>query len=127
MPAPIARLADNAIAWLHAGLREPPETRRGLRAGMIDRRALLAAGASLPGRSPALAQGKPAPASSLRALAAAKGLLFGTAAANYELKDADFVAALTRDAAILVPEYEMKRHVRRAAARALMIFPPPTS
>jgi endo-1,4-beta-xylanase len=75
---------------------------------MINRRALLAGGASLIA-SPALAQTMPASAGTLRALAAAKGLLFGAATATYELKDADFVAALARDAAILVPEYEMKR------------------
>jgi endo-1,4-beta-xylanase len=45
----------------------------------------------------------------LRALAAAKGLLFGSATATYELKDQDFATLLAREAAILVPEYEMKR------------------
>lgn len=77
---------------------------------MIDRRALLAGGASLL-TTPSLAQGAFKNGGTLRALAAAKGLVFGTATATYELKDADFVAALTRDAAILVPEYEMKRHL----------------
>ena len=52
----------------------------------------------------------------LRALAAAKGILFGSAAATYELRDADFVALLPREAAILVPEYEMKRNVTEPAA-----------
>jgi endo-1,4-beta-xylanase len=75
---------------------------------MIDRRVLLAGAAGLLA-APALAQNRPAPGGALRTLAAAQGLLFGTAVANYELKDADFVAALSRDAAILVPEYEMKR------------------
>src|SRR5215471_18703585 len=48
---------------------------------------------------------------SLRKLAAAKGILFGSAAATYELRDADFATLLPREAAILVPEYEMKRDV----------------
>jgi endo-1,4-beta-xylanase len=38
-------------------------------------------------------------------------LIFGTAAASYELKDPDFPPLLARQAAMLVPEYEMKRHV----------------
>lgn len=46
---------------------------------------------------------------SLKAIAAARNFTFGTAAASYELKDADFVPVLTREAAQLVPEYEMKR------------------
>ena len=45
----------------------------------------------------------------LKSLAAAKGVVFGTAAAGYELKDADFTSALLRDAGQIVPEYEMKR------------------
>ncbi len=45
----------------------------------------------------------------LKALAASKGFVFGSAAASYELKDADFVPVLLREAAQLVPEYEMKR------------------
>ncbi len=48
---------------------------------------------------------------SLRGLAAAKGILFGSAAATYELRDADFTALLPRETAILVPEYEMKRNI----------------
>ena len=73
---------------------------------MICRRHLLAA---LPVSLafPARAQ----KAQSLRALAAAKGLVFGTAAASYELKDRDFAALLPVQAVQLVPEYEMKRDV----------------
>jgi endo-1,4-beta-xylanase len=75
---------------------------------MIDRRALLrsgfAAGAGLL-TGPAAAQA----GNSLRSLAAAKGFLYGSATATYELKDLDFAALLPREAAILVPEYEMKR------------------
>lgn len=72
---------------------------------MISRRHLVA-GAAASLTRPAWAQ-----TPSLRDLAAARGLIFGSAAASYELKDADFVTALTRDAAQLVPEYEMKRDV----------------
>src|SRR5580693_7897185 len=72
---------------------------------MITRRALLAAG--LGGFiAPAFAQ-----AQSLASLAAGRRLIFGTAAATYELRDADFPPLLAREAAMLVPEYEMKRHV----------------
>lgn len=46
---------------------------------------------------------------SLKSIAAAKGIVFGTAAASYELKHADFTPILAREAAQLVPEYEMKR------------------
>ena len=72
---------------------------------MITRRTALVAGAAALA-APAFAQ-----TSSLRALAKAKGILFGTATATYELKDADFTGLLPREAAILVPEYEMKRDV----------------
>jgi endo-1,4-beta-xylanase len=78
---------------------------------MIDRRVLLAGGANLLATGLLAAPAGRAEGDSLKALARAHGLLFGTAAATYELKDADFVAALGRDAAILVPEYEMKRKV----------------
>jgi endo-1,4-beta-xylanase len=72
---------------------------------VITRRALLAAG--LGGFiAPAFAQ-----AQSLASLAAGRRLIFGTAAATYELRDADFPPLLAREAAMLVPEYEMKRHV----------------
>lgn len=72
---------------------------------MIDRRALLAgaAAAALPARAQDLR--------SLKAMAAAKGFVFGSAAASYEFKDADFPPVLAREAAEIVPEYEMKRHV----------------
>jgi endo-1,4-beta-xylanase len=72
---------------------------------MITRRAALASGAA------ALATPAWAREESLRALAASKGILFGSAAASYEWKDADFPPLLAREAAILVPEYEMKRDV----------------
>ena len=65
---------------------------------------MLAAGASALA-FPAAAQDM----RSLKAIAAARNFIFGTAAASYELKDADFAPILTREAAQLVPEYEMKR------------------
>ncbi len=74
---------------------------------MITRRGALALGAAAliaPARAAAEEEFVP-----LRTLAAAKGILFGSAAATYELKDADFAALLPREAAIMVPEYEMKR------------------
>jgi endo-1,4-beta-xylanase len=71
---------------------------------VIDRRALLTASAAL--ALPAQAQ----PAQTLKSLAAAKGIVFGTAAASYELKDADFPPVLLRDCGQVVPEYEMKRN-----------------
>ena len=55
---------------------------------MITRRAALISGAAALA-TPAFAQ-----TPTLRALAADKGILFGTAAATYELKDADFAGRL---------------------------------
>jgi endo-1,4-beta-xylanase len=49
------------------------------------------------------------PDSSLRALAARRGLIYGAAAATYQLDDSDFAVTLAREAAMLVPEYELKR------------------
>ena len=83
---------------------------------MISRRRLLAGSAAalavpfVPAGAQFRAQSDPQ-TGSLRSLAASRGLIFGSAAATYELKDGDFVAALARDAAQLVPEYEMKRDV----------------
>jgi len=45
----------------------------------------------------------------LAARARAAGILYGCAASTYQLTDRPFVAALTREARILVPEYELKR------------------
>jgi endo-1,4-beta-xylanase len=73
---------------------------------VIDRRALLAGGAGLMAVPAAAAQTR-----GLRHIAASRGMVFGTAAASYELKDADFTPVLAREAAQLVPEYEMKRDV----------------
>ncbi|HEY7979271.1 MAG TPA: endo-1,4-beta-xylanase [Rhizomicrobium sp.] len=49
------------------------------------------------------------PDEGLRAIAARRGILYGCAAATYELKDSTFAAALAQEAAILSAEYEMKR------------------
>ncbi|HEY4275844.1 MAG TPA: endo-1,4-beta-xylanase [Rhizomicrobium sp.] len=76
---------------------------------MITRRAALALGAA------AIATPAWAREESLRGLAASKGILFGSAAASYEWKDPDFPPLLAREAAILVPEYEMKRDVLQPA------------
>jgi len=72
---------------------------------VIDRRTLLAGAASL--ALPASAQAAPG----LKEIAASKGLVFGCAAATYEFGNGDFAPTLLRDAAQLVPEYEMKRDV----------------
>ncbi|HTT81955.1 MAG TPA: endo-1,4-beta-xylanase [Rhizomicrobium sp.] len=47
----------------------------------------------------------------LRAAASAQGILYGSAVSSPELRDEDFRAVLAREAAILVPEYEMKRAI----------------
>jgi len=75
---------------------------------MLSRRMLLGAGtAALSGlRAGLRAEGA---ALGLRAIAEARGVLFGTAAGSYQLKDGDFQAALRREAAILVPEFEQVR------------------
>ena len=52
----------------------------------------------------------------LRDLAARKGIIYGAAAANYELKNAAFNSALLREAAMLSPEYEMKRNALQPSA-----------
>jgi endo-1,4-beta-xylanase len=50
-------------------------------------------------------------ATTLRAAASVRGILYGSAVTSAEFGDADFCAALAREAAILVPEYEMKRAI----------------
>lgn len=76
----------------------------------LRRRAFLASGASALA-FPATAQNM----QSLKAIAGSHGLIFGTAAATYELKDAGFAPLLVSQAAQLVPEYEMKRDVLEPA------------
>jgi endo-1,4-beta-xylanase len=77
---------------------------------MITRRALLAGGGSLALGRPGQA-GPAAVDTSLAALAAAKGLVFGSAAASYELRDGDFAALLPRQVAQVASEYEMNRKI----------------
>lgn len=82
---------------------------------MMTRRHLLA---QVMGTAAGTAMGGSALAQDMRSLAriaAAKGFVFGTAAASYELKDADFTPILLNQAAQIVPEYEMKRNVLEPA------------
>jgi len=51
----------------------------------------------------------------LRASAAARGVVYGCATSTFQLRDADFIGALVRESAIIVPEYEMKRGVIESA------------
>jgi endo-1,4-beta-xylanase len=69
----------------------------------LHRRAFLATGAG------ALAFPAAAQNASLKTIAQARGVTFGTAAATYQLADATFAPLLASQAAQLVPEYEMKR------------------
>ncbi len=71
---------------------------------MMTRRQMLA-GAAAAAATPATAQEM----RTLRLMAADKGILFGCATATFHYQQPDVVRALVRDAAILVPEYEMKR------------------
>ena len=75
----------------------------------IKRRTLLAAGASALALPMMAFHAQGEEMRSLKAIAGAKGFVFGSAAASYELKDGDFAPVLLREAAQLVPEYEMKR------------------
>ncbi|HEY5239149.1 MAG TPA: endo-1,4-beta-xylanase [Rhizomicrobium sp.] len=66
----------------------------------------------------------------LRARAARHGVLYGAATGNYQLRQPDFAAAFAREAGMLVPEYELKRHIVEparghydfSAADALLAF-----
>lgn len=71
---------------------------------MIDRRVALAGGLA------AMATSAPAQElRTLRGLAAAKGLIYGAETATYDIGFPDFAELLPREAALLVPGYEMKR------------------
>jgi endo-1,4-beta-xylanase len=48
---------------------------------------------------------------SLGSIARQRGILFGCSTNTFELKDSAFLPVVTRDCAVLVPEYEMKRGV----------------
>jgi endo-1,4-beta-xylanase len=50
-------------------------------------------------------------ATSLASIARSRGILFGCATNTFELRDPAFLPVVTRDCAVLVPEYEMKRGV----------------
>jgi endo-1,4-beta-xylanase len=50
-------------------------------------------------------------ATSLRSIARGRGILFGCATNTFELRDPAFIPPVTRDCAVLAPEYEMKRGV----------------
>jgi endo-1,4-beta-xylanase len=73
---------------------------------MISRRTALAGGIAAAGLAPAGAQ----ELRTLRGLAAASGLIYGAETATYDIGFADFAALLPREAALLVPGYEMKRN-----------------
>jgi endo-1,4-beta-xylanase len=61
---------------------------------------------------PSIIEGSPV---TLRAAASTRGILYGSAVASHELRDEQFAGALAREAAILVPEYEMKRAIIEAS------------
>ncbi|MBV9331397.1 MAG: endo-1,4-beta-xylanase [Alphaproteobacteria bacterium] len=92
------------------------------------RRELLLALPSLAAISGASAAAESTPG--LKDLAARQGRLYGAAAATYQLADRDFAAVLAREAAIIVPEYELKRflvepspgHYDFSAAETLSAF-----
>jgi endo-1,4-beta-xylanase len=54
--------------------------------------------------------------SGLRDFAAKKGVVYGAATSNYELKNAVFQSAFLREAAMLSPEFEMKRNALQPSA-----------
>jgi len=76
---------------------------------VISRRTLLASGAAALAFPALISPSGAQEMRSLKAIAASKGFVFGSAAATYELKHRDFVLAALRDCAQFVPEYEMKR------------------
>jgi endo-1,4-beta-xylanase len=78
---------------------------------IVSRRVLLAqmAAGSVAGLRPSILSDSDRGLRGLRDIAARRGVLYGSATATYELKDPAFAAALAREAAIIVAEYEMKR------------------
>jgi len=55
----------------------------------------------------------------LKGAAAARGILYGAAVNTTELRDGEFARVLAREAAILVPEYELKRAIVEPARGAI--------
>ena len=86
---------------------------------MLSRRAALgalaAAGAISAARGDFLRPSLTEEGASLRTLAASRGLVFGAATSNYQLREPDFSFAFLRDCAMLVPEYELKRDLTEPA------------
>jgi endo-1,4-beta-xylanase len=79
---------------------------------MLSRRTALLCGGAALAATAAVGLSLPAERAvgpSLKALAAARGLVYGAATANYQLRHADFAQAFLRECGILVPEYELKR------------------
>lgn len=76
-------------------------------AAHIDRRELLLASSAL--ILSGVARAAPLAAQSLRSAASRSGRFYGAAFATYQLADRDFARVLPREAAMLVPEYELKR------------------
>lgn len=87
---------------------------------MLSRRSLLKSAATGVACAPfATAAFAAAPSPGLSAHARAKNLVYGCATSTYQLKDPLFVAALKREAALLVPEYELKRDKIEAVRKKL--------
>ncbi|HTT82244.1 MAG TPA: endo-1,4-beta-xylanase [Rhizomicrobium sp.] len=84
---------------------------------MLSRRKLLGIVAAAAG-SPALGRAQELRSSiiqdsdtTLRRAAAQRGVIYGSAVSTPELRERDFATVLAREAAILAPEYEMKRAI----------------
>ena len=82
---------------------------------MISRRVLLGSlsvlGATAAAAASPILRGAVVEENALRAAAQSRGVLYGAAVNTQELRDQTFSAVLAREAAILVPEYEMKRAI----------------
>jgi len=80
----------------------------------VSRRLFLAQAAALAGTGSAPAavlRSSVFEDAALRTSAAARGIVYGCATSTFQLRDTDFAGVLVREAAIIVPEYEMKRGV----------------
>jgi endo-1,4-beta-xylanase len=76
---------------------------------MLTRRTVVASGAAAIASLATRRAQAEAALSDLGAMAAKRGILFGTAVSTYQLRDTRFAPVLVSQARILVPEYEMKR------------------